>query len=162
MNEKHIFVSWAHADRRLKLALMDHLRPNLTILKSIDPRWWDDTDIPVGVGWRESIAARIARCDLGLHLLSPNFLASPFIMSEEVPPFYGENPTKAGIPVGLSPIELDPTVVDAGGVVDFQIFRLEGKFFSQLRASGREEFGRQLALSIRNRVLQIDPWALAP
>ena len=157
-DKQRLFLSWAHADAALKSSLLEHLKPNLRILQSITPCWWEDSDIATGERWRASILGRIADCDFGVHLVSPHFLASQFIVDREIPPFFGLDSFKPAFPVGLSPVSFDPRLVKTAGLSDHQIFLHRGKFFSELRGSGRAEFARQLAASMRDRILGEDPW----
>jgi hypothetical protein len=89
-------------------------------------------------------------------LLSPGFLASRFIVSEEIPPFTGDGPMKGVFPVGLKPIPLDGTA-RLHGIDKFQIFRLNGKFYTE-RGVDRDSFASQLAVRIRNRTVTKDSW----
>lgn len=46
---------------------------------------WVDRAIATGREWRPEIAAAIARADVALLLVSPDFVASPFILERELP-----------------------------------------------------------------------------
>ena len=46
---------------------------------------WQDRQIEGGENWYQAIREAIKKCDMALLLVSPQFLASPFIQREEVP-----------------------------------------------------------------------------
>ena len=77
-----IFISYSHRDRdwleHLRVFLKPYTRQNLQI--------WADPYIEVGGQWRRDITAALLRSCVGVLLLSPDFLASDFIHSEELPP----------------------------------------------------------------------------
>lgn len=76
-----VFISYAHADAPFKDQLLTHLailrRKNL--LKS-----WTDRQIDGGGDWRFEIDQAMDGCHLALLLISPAFLASDFIQTEEM------------------------------------------------------------------------------
>jgi predicted nucleotide-binding protein len=78
-----VFVSYSHADERwlraLKVALAVQVRQENVLL-------WDDSLIQPGSKWKEEIAAAIDRARVAVLLVSPHFLASPFIANHELPP----------------------------------------------------------------------------
>ncbi len=77
-----IFISYSHRDRDwleyLRVFLKPYTRQNLQV--------WADPYIEVGGQWRRDISAALLRTCVGVLLLSPDFLASDFIHSEELPP----------------------------------------------------------------------------
>jgi WD40 repeat protein len=103
-----IFISYSHRDRdwleHLRIFLKPYTRQNLKI--------WADPYIEVGGQWCRDISAALLRSCVGVLLLSPDFLASDFIYTEELPPLLeGAN---AGsiilvlIPVSASNYEATP------------------------------------------------------
>ena len=81
---RHVFISYSHADRdwveRLKRMMAPLLRGSGQEL-----RLWDDSQIEAGRKWREAIEAALAQASVALLLVSDHFLASEFVMGEEVP-----------------------------------------------------------------------------
>jgi TIR domain len=80
-----IFISYGHADMqpenwvdRLRLYLAQNLHQGgLTV--------WDDTKIAPGAEWKIQIIEALHRCDAAILLVGPAFLASDFVMAEELP-----------------------------------------------------------------------------
>ena len=97
-----IFISYSHKDKEFLQRLMIHLKP---LQKSgvIDP--WVDSKIGAGDRWRKKIEKALSEARGALLLISADFLASDFIIDNELPPLLksaDENGT-AIIPVVLKP-----------------------------------------------------------
>ncbi len=80
-----VFISYGHADmqpenwlNRLRLYLSQSLREGGIVT-------WDDHDIAPGTDWRDNIAHALEHCDAAILLIGPAFLASRFVMNEELP-----------------------------------------------------------------------------
>jgi formylglycine-generating enzyme required for sulfatase activity len=77
-----VFLSYSHADEAWK----DRLAAQLGALERAGRLCvWDDRRIGAGADWLPQIEAELAGCAVALLLVSPNFLASPFIVETEVP-----------------------------------------------------------------------------
>ena len=77
-----VFVSYSHDDQewRRKFTLM--LVP---LVRNRRLELWDDTHIPVGDDWRRDIDDGVRRAGVALLLVTDSYLASRFIMEEELP-----------------------------------------------------------------------------
>jgi predicted nucleotide-binding protein len=82
-----IFISYSHADdekyiKKLHVHLDPLKRKNKIVL-------WDDTMIKPGQKWREEIQSALNRAKIAILMVSPDFLASPFVNDNELPKILG-------------------------------------------------------------------------
>jgi hypothetical protein len=75
------FVSYSHADTKLKTELIKHLAP-LHRLQLVSH--WDDGEIKPGDHWEKSIADQMTAAKLILLLISSDFIASEFCYEKEL------------------------------------------------------------------------------
>jgi hypothetical protein len=147
-----IFVSYAHADARLKDDLLQRLRQQLGYDKRERFEFWDDGGIAAGSHWSAAIQSNIEACDLGLLLISPAFLGSPFITQQELPYFVAENASalKPCVPVALKPFKMDERA-DLHGIEHRQIVYQPGSrtFQDSERDPARDRF----AAALRDRIV---------
>jgi hypothetical protein len=77
-----IFISYSHADIEFLTRLAVHLKP-LEIEGKVQV--WSDEKIAAGQFWKAEIAKALESCHVAILLISADFLASPFIISNELP-----------------------------------------------------------------------------
>lgn len=83
-NKNKIFISYSHADDSYFDRLMTHLK-GLKILKGgFDV--WSDKEIHAGQQWKSEISKALVESNIAILLVSPDFLASDFIVNNELPP----------------------------------------------------------------------------
>jgi len=78
-----VFISYSHRDDEWRRLLRTHLHPYVTA-GSVEV--WDDTAIEAGEDWKSAIDQAIQNAAVALFLVSPNLLASPFVLREEIAP----------------------------------------------------------------------------
>lgn len=77
-----VFISYSHADVDWLRRLQVHLIP---LERERGFQFWDDSRIRPGDEWRRQIREAIATAKVAVLLVSADFLASPFIMGNELP-----------------------------------------------------------------------------
>lgn len=85
LQRDELFISYSRKDRRFLERFWTHLNPLET---HYGLQRWDDSRINPGDNWLEEIERALGRAQVALLLVSPDFLASPFIGSKELPPLY--------------------------------------------------------------------------
>jgi hypothetical protein len=80
---RHVFVSYSRADAAWLQRLRVHLRP---VARQHDIEFWDDSRISPGQDWRDEIEKALAAARVAILLVSADFLASEFIVNNELPP----------------------------------------------------------------------------
>ena len=96
-----VFLSYARADDvRFKQAMALQLK-GLEQMGLIE-LFIDDRDIQLGQYWDDRIRAKLDQAYVAIFMLSPNFLASDFIMQDEVPVLMKLAPHERVIPVVVS------------------------------------------------------------
>lgn len=108
-----VFISYSHRDREWLERLRVHLKP---LKGSLDV--WDDTRIDPGAPWREEIHAALAEARVAILLVSADFVASDFIIAEELPVLL--RAARAG-GTEILIVVLSPAMLSAvEGLADFQ------------------------------------------
>jgi hypothetical protein len=155
------FVSYASKDRAPVTRLLELLAPHLHSSRRCDYAPFEFSQLRAGERWHERLQAELRRCDFGLLCLSPEFLASGYITREELPHFLGER-GKPFLPVGLKP--LDFTYHDWRTLDQYQLFRLDGRWFSELRGARRDAFALELFRHVEDRLAALvgTPAAVRP
>jgi hypothetical protein len=97
-----VFVSCSHEDASWLNRLKVHMQP---LIRGGLVDFWDDTKIQPGMDWRSSICEAISSASVAILLISADFLASEFIVSNELPPLLeaAEREGALILPVILSP-----------------------------------------------------------
>jgi hypothetical protein len=79
----NIFISYSHSDYAFLQRLLVHLRP-LEKAGLINP--WEDTRLRAGDLWKQEITKALERAGAAILLVSADFMASEFIVENELPP----------------------------------------------------------------------------
>jgi WD40 repeat protein len=77
-----VFISYSHDDQDWRRKFTQTLVP---LVRNRRLELWDDTHIPTGNDWRRDIDDAVRRAGVALLLVSGSYLASRFIMEDELP-----------------------------------------------------------------------------
>jgi len=96
------FISYSHSDSEYLKRLQVHLKP-LEKKGLVDI--WQDTKIKTGDKWEEKIAKALSEANIAILLISADFLASDFIVDNELPPLLTKAEVQGTkiVPVIISP-----------------------------------------------------------
>lgn len=99
-DRNRVFISYSHMDAEHLKRLRVHLRP---LERDHIIEVWDDTQISPGASWRDAISDALSSAQVAILLISADFLASDFIMDNELPPLL-EAASSAGTTVLCVPV----------------------------------------------------------
>lgn len=99
----HIFISYSHEDNDWLNKVLKHLKPLKRYYDNIDT--WSDKEIIASDIWKEKIDSALNKATIAILLVSTDFLASDFIVNDELQPLL-EKAQKEG--VKIMPLILRP------------------------------------------------------
>lgn len=79
---EHVFISYSHNDSVWLTRLLTFLKP-LERMGKIEV--WSDNKIVPGMSWKQEIEEALNRASVAVLMISSDFLASDFILDEEIP-----------------------------------------------------------------------------
>jgi serine/threonine-protein kinase len=130
---KKVFISYSHAEKVWLKRLRVHLR---LIERQGLIELWDDTRIATGSSWKEEIKNAISSAKIAILLVSANFLASDFIVNDELPPLLAASKTNGTI---ILPLIVSPCMFLETNLSQFQAFNAPTSPLSSLRKNLQEE-----------------------
>jgi hypothetical protein len=137
-----VFISYSHKDREW----LEQLRPHLKPLERSGALIWDDTRLKPGIAWQKEIETALASTRVGILLVSADFLASDFIIGNELPPLL-EAAQKDGAVI-LSLILRPCGFVRNKSLAQFQAVNDPGTPLVQMRSAGREKIFDKVAQEV--------------
>jgi hypothetical protein len=96
------FISYSHNDKEYLKRLLVHLKP-LEKKGLLDI--WEDSKIKIGDKWEDKINKALTSANIAILLISADFMASDFIVENELPPLLSKAEIKGTkiIPIIISP-----------------------------------------------------------
>jgi len=137
-----VFVSYSRKDRKWLDRLLVIFKP---LQRSSSLTVWADVDIGVGALWRTELEKALDRALVAVLLVSADFLASDFIMDEEVPKLLRNAEERGTI---IMPVILGPSLFEQSSIGIFQSINPVELPLSKLPTYQRDEFFVRLANTI--------------
>lgn len=125
-------ISYCHVDKRHLERLRVHLTP-FVLNKKID--YWVDTMIKPGSKWREEIKRSFACAKVAILLVSADFLASKFILENELPPLLAAAQQQE---VTILSVILSPCAYPHSELSQYQSINPHSRPMSAMNRHGRE------------------------
>ena len=138
-----VFISYSHADAEWLKRLQVHLTP---LERTGGFQFWDDTRIRPGDQWHQEITAAIGTAKVALLVVSADFLASRFIMENELPPLLAAASDEGAIVLAIiaSPCRyLETTTISR-----FQAVNLPSRPLSMMSAHEREDVFYRASIAV--------------
>jgi internalin A len=139
---RSLFISYSHHDAKWLNRVQTMLSP---LIKEDGIVVWDDSRITPGSNWRIEIKTAIDTARVALLLVSPNFLASKFIVDEELPPLL-----RAAQEDGLTIlwVLISPCLYKKTAIAEFQAAHAISKPLAGLQSSRRDQELLQIAENV--------------
>lgn len=145
MKRNQVFVSYSHADAEHLARLKVHLRP---FERQGVVNVWADTQIGAGQRWRYEIEDALSRAAVGILLVSADFLASDFVVDNELPPLLAAAQAEG---VQILPVVLKPCAfLDVPEIAQFQAVNNPDAPVISLAEGEREDLWRSVAIAVRD------------
>lgn len=109
-----VFVSYSHRDAFWLERLQVHLKP---LERGGAISLWDDTRLRPGARWHDEVIQALTSAKVAVLLVSADFLASKFIVENELPPLLAAA-QKSG--VKIFPVIVGPCLYEASPLEPFQ------------------------------------------
>ncbi len=149
------FVSYARSNSANSNKFLERFKEQVAASLRYEYKFWQDGNILIGEDWDEEIRTALKRCNLGLLLINPAFLASEYILKKELPIFL-KTDKKPIIPVMLQQVDFERH--NLKGLKKRQIFQLEGerfkfpKTFLDCTGNQRDRFVHSLFLKVEKKL----------
>jgi len=138
-----VFISYSHEDKDWLERLKIHIKP---FEKKGIIDFWDDTKIKTGMLWREEIKKALDTTKVAVLLISANFLASDFIIENELPPLLLAAEKEGAV---IIPVILRPCAFSDSELEKFQSINPPSKALSGMNEHEQEEVLVNAAKSIK-------------
>jgi hypothetical protein len=143
-----VFISYSNTDKDFLNRLQVHLRP---LVKSSRIDLWDDTRIQAGEKWKSEIKKALDKAVIAILLISADFLASDFIVDNELPPIlkFAEEKGTLILPLVLKPCRF----LRDKNLSVFQAINDPKEPLIKLSENDREELYALVAERVENEIL---------
>ena len=145
-----VFISYSHKDKRYLEKFRAHLASSV---QQGELEIWDDTRIEPGSHWEDEIKQAIASAKVFILLVSADFMASEYIMENELPSIL--DAVKQG-EVTVLTVFVSPSAYRLTDLAQFQAFNPPSRPLSKLPQHEREAVWSKLAKTV-NKLVAKEP-----
>lgn len=143
-NRTGVFISYSHDDKDDLERLLVHLKG--AKLNSM-VGWWDDTQIKPGENWNDAIKKAIAAARVAILLVSADYLASEFILKNELPTLLTAAEEEG---VTILPVILGPCIFQYTDLARFQSVNDPAIPLSKMNKHEKDEVWNKVVKTILN------------
>lgn len=145
--EHKLFISYSHKDKAYLERLLVHLRP---LERAGRIELWSDTQLRTGDRWKKEIQNALERATIAVMLVSADFMASEFIVNNELPPLL-KNAEERG--TKILPLIIKPCrFVRDPDLSQFQAANIPSRAFILLSEGEQEALLDQVAAEVERFV----------
>jgi hypothetical protein len=142
-----VFLSYSHWDQRWAGPLLTHLR---AIADNVDV--WSDAEIRPGENWTAEVTRAVSSADVAILLVSAAYLASKFIVREELPAIL-ESASQGRTQV--LPVMVSPAFYEASPLSKLQFVNNPNRPLSSMNSIEQEQVFTELARVIQQRLPEL-------
>jgi hypothetical protein len=143
-NRTKVFISYSHENEDELHRLLVHLR---AAKQNNMVEWWDDTQIKPGEKWHEEIKKAIASTRVAVLLVSVDYLASEFILENELPRLLTASEEEG---ITILPVILGPCGFKHTGLNRFQAVNDPFMPLSKMNKHEKDEVWNKVVETILN------------
>jgi hypothetical protein len=148
VGNKKVFISYAHANKKYLDRLLTHFKALKHAGVEVDD--WSDKRLKAGVNWRQEIEQAMLECRVAILLISTDFLASDFIMTNELPTLLAAAKERG---VNIIPIILAPCHFAKSVVSTYQAANEPSKPLSSLTPAQRDTIYMEVTARVQELLL---------
>jgi len=141
-DKRQVFISYSHKDGKWLDRLKTFLRP---LEREAQLGLWSDTDIQPAANWHADIQTALTDADAAILLISPDFLASDYVASDELPQLLG-NARERGLKI--FPVFVSVTPLRDSPLLTFQAVNSPSSPLDSLKKSEQNRIFTKLVESI--------------
>jgi formylglycine-generating enzyme required for sulfatase activity len=150
---RQVFISYTRVDREWVDRLQQMMKPLLRA-GGQQMALWDDSQIPPGAKWRAAIETALAEAKVALLLVSDAFLASEFVMNEEVPKLLAAAEAEG---VRVLWVSLSPCLVEHTVIGEYQAVLPLDHYLDELDKPQQQRALKTIAERIREALVASGP-----
>jgi hypothetical protein len=144
-NRAGVFVSYSHDNKHDLDRLLVHLKS--AKLNDNTVKYWDDTQIKPGEMWHDAIKKAIASARVAILLISVDYLASEFILRNELPSLLMASEEEG---MTILPVILGPCIFQYTNLARFQAVNNPSHPLSKMNLDEKDEVWNKVVKTILN------------